>query len=269
MKKALLLVLLTAVVLSVPQTGIAYYGMESIPYNIVLSANTLEEIICQAALIFHGSGYWEDAEVFTAGCIILEDRIDSNRHYVSAAVATCRYDIDEGVPQAIGVQFYPAQLTLDKQPDGKWALISYLYPEDGHLYSKQCKELFSDDVYCLLMNTESKNKLFQYAGDNALSEAKKFMSAQNGECVYGVWRKVLKPGSNTRARELLRQHKVWNDNYPCYEGFVIWNEVLYQLSVEEEQSYSGKLRFAIYDQSGKIADSVVQVQENNIVYQYE
>ena len=63
MKKALLFAFTIFVVMNMAQCGLAYYGLENIPYNIILQGNSIEEIVCQSALIFHGNGYWEDAEV--------------------------------------------------------------------------------------------------------------------------------------------------------------------------------------------------------------
>lgn len=110
--------------------------------------------------------------------------------------------------------------------------------------------------------------MVQCAWERALAQAQNFIRAQNGKRVWGVWRQVLKPGSNGRARELLKQHEAWNGNYPCFEGFVIWHDVLYQLSVEGEHSYSGKLHFSIFEPSGAWTESVVQVQNNGEVQQY-
>lgn len=251
--------------LFIPQAALAYEGMENIPYGIVMKTNALEEAVCQAALIFHGVGYWEDAEVFTAGCKILENRVEDDRCFISAMIASCSCDTDSGDPQVVASACYPARLEFAIQADGTYALQSYLYVDSGKLVP-QYKELFSDDTCSLLLNTESKAELFQTALDNAIEEAKKFIRAQNGENISGVWREVLKAGSNSQSKELLIQQDFWDYNYPCFEGFVIWHDVLYQLSVEEEYSYSGKLRFLIYDSSGKRADHIVRIQNNDVIY---
>lgn len=269
MKKVFPLILAMLAAVCVPRIGWAYFGMESIPYSIVISGNTLEEIVCQAALVFHGSGYWEEAEVITAGCEILENQIFDRQQVVSASVMVGSYDVDEGVPREVGGAFYPVRLTLQKDADGRYVLLSYLYPEDGTLYAKQSKTLFSSRVYGMLFDAEQNSLLFQSATEYAVAQAQNFIRAQNGESVWGVWRQVLKPGSNGRARELLKQHAVWNGNYPCFEGFVIWHDVLYQLSVEGEHSYSGKLHFSIFEPSGACTESVVQVQNNSVVQQYD
>lgn len=268
MKKVFPLILAMLAAACMPRIGCAYFGMESIPYSIVISGNTLEEIVCQAALVFHGIGYWEEAEVITAGCEILENQVLDCRQVVSASVMVGSYDVDEGVPREAGSGFYPVRLTLQKDADGRYVLLSYLYPEDGTLYAKQSKALFSGRVYGMLFDAEQKSRVVQCAWERTLAQAQNFIRAQNGKRVWGVWRQVLKPGSNGRARELLKQHEAWNGNYPCFEGFVIWHDVLYQLSVEGEHSYSGKLHFSIFEPSGAWTESVVQVQNNGEVQQY-
>ena len=265
MKRALC-IFFVLIVLYIPQTVLAYYGMDDIPYNIVLAGNSLEEAVCQAALIFHSFGYWEDAEVFTAGCKILESQAQDTYQLISAVVAVCKYDTDDGTPREVGFGCYPVKLSLSNRTNGMYSLLSYLFPEDGGNRSKQYRELFSDSVYSLLSDAESKNELYQYARSNALDEAKKFICAHNGDSVSGIWREVLRTGSNSESREILKQQKFWDYNYPCFEGFVIKDKVLYQLSVEEDYSYSGKLCFSIYDSSGKRIDNVVRIQNNDVVY---
>lgn len=98
MKKVFPLILAMLAAVCVPQIGWAYFGMESIPYSIVISGNTLEEIVCQAALVFHGSGYWEEAEVITAGCEILENQVLDCRQVVSASVMVGSYDVTREFP---------------------------------------------------------------------------------------------------------------------------------------------------------------------------
>lgn len=265
MKRAFCTFLLLMALLP-PKAVLAYYGMENISYGIALTGCSLEEAVCQAALVFHGNGYWEDAEVFTAGCKILENQVEDNHCLVSAVVAVCRYDTDDGIPREIGFACYPVRLALSNQADGIYSIRSYLFPEDGGNRSAQYKGLFSDNTCFLLLNAENKHELFQSALNSAFEEAKKFICAQNGDNISGVWREVLKTGRNSQARELLKQQEFWDYNYPCFEGFVIKDKVLYQLSVEEEYSYSGKLRFSIYDPSGKRSDNVVRIQNNNVVY---
>lgn len=155
MKKVFPLILAMLAAVCVPRIGWAYFGMESIPYSIVISGNTLEEIVCQAALVFHGSGYWEEAEVITAGCEILENQIFDRQQVVSASVMVGSYDVDEGVPREAGSGFYPVRLTLQKDADGRYDLLSYLYPEDGTLYAKQSKTLFpAAFTACSLMRSK-------------------------------------------------------------------------------------------------------------------
>lgn len=190
MKKAFPFVLAMLAAVCLPRIGWAYFGMESIPYFITISGNTLEEIVCQAALVFHGSGYWEDAEVITAGCEILENRILDRQRVISASVVVGSYDVDEGIPQEVAFGFYPVKLTLREDADGRYALLSYLYPEDGTLYAKQSKTLFSSGVYGMLFDTAQKNLSFQCAAERALAQAQNFIRAPNGESVGGVWREV-------------------------------------------------------------------------------
>ena len=265
MKKALLFAFTIFVVMNMAQCGLAYYGLENIPYNIILQGNSIEEIVCQSALIFHGNGYWEDAEVFTAGCEILENQVEGGHSLIAAIVAVCRFDTADGIPREVGSECYPVRLLLSNQADGIYSIQSYLFPEDGRDRSES-RELFSNPNLSLILDVNIRNELFQCARNNALEEAKKFIRAQTGAHVSGGWREVLKNGSNGKAREILERQEFWDYNYPCFEGFVIWHKVLYQLSVEEEYSYSGKLCFSIYDSSGKRTEHIVRIQNDNVVY---
>lgn len=225
----------------------------------------------EACLIFGGQGYWENGRVQTVGIVVLEQTIgcagseqhDANEMIeLSLYTARCVFDISSGTPEYIAGGLKPFKLVFERTGDG-YRLLSYQKPEDGTENAASTKRIFGEALY-----QDIAKRQFDYAelaSQDAADDAEAYIRyLQTGEKT-DVWYEFLPSGTEPDAAQIVLSSVA--GGYPSYTGMSAGYRAgkLYTLSVEGEQSYSGRLTFSCFDAIGNQLESFsVQVVDGRL-----